>query len=151
MHVDEAKANDFLAVIIPLVLKIEYIGTHMSKKILVVDDSPSVRQQVGLALKQAGYDVLEATDGQDGAEKIGADKGISLVICDVNMPRMNGIEMVEKVKGGGQNPSLNILMLTTEGEPALIQRAKQAGAKGWIVKPFKANLLVAAVEKLLAA
>lgn len=151
MHVDEAKAHDFLAVIIPLVLKIEYIGMHMSKKILVVDDSPSVRQQVGLALKQAGYDVLEATDGQDGAEKIGADKGISLVICDVNMPRMNGIEMVEKVKGGGQNPSLNILMLTTEGEPALIQRAKQAGAKGWIVKPFKANLLVAAVEKLLAA
>jgi two-component system chemotaxis response regulator CheY len=121
------------------------------KKVLVVDDSPSVRQQVGLALRQAGFDVVEANDGAEGASKIDADAGIHAVICDVNMPRMNGLEMLEKVKGDGKHAALPVLMLTSEGQPALIERAKKAGAKGWIVKPFKADLLVAAVKKLVAA
>ena len=124
----------------------------MGKTILVVDDSPSVRQQVRLALAQAGFDVLEAKDGLDGAEQIeAANDNIAMVICDVNMPRMNGLEMVERVKGGGQRAALPIIMLTTEGQPALIKRAKAAGAKGWIVKPFKADQLVAAAKKLTAA
>jgi two-component system chemotaxis response regulator CheY len=120
----------------------------MGKKILVVDDSAAVRQQVALALKQAGYDVVEAVDGQDGLDKIKAQRDLGMVICDVNMPRMNGLEMIEAVKAAGSFDHLPILMLTTEGQPALIKRAKDAGAKGWIIKPFKAELLVAAVEKL---
>lgn len=121
----------------------------MSKKVLVVDDSPTVRQQVGLALKQAGFEVVEATDGADGIAKIGADSSIGMVILDVNMPRMNGLEMLEAVKAGGNNAQLPIIMLTSEGQQSLIERAKKAGAKGWIVKPFKAELLVAAVKKLI--
>jgi len=121
------------------------------KKVLVVDDSPSVRQQVGLALKQAGFEILEAVDGVDGVAKIDGDPNIGVVICDVNMPRMNGLELVETVHRKPQHASLPIVMLTTEGQPQLIQRAKKAGAKGWIVKPFKANLLVAAVKKLMPA
>ena len=123
----------------------------MSKKVLVVDDSQTVRQQVSIALSQAGYEVLEAGDGVEGFEKISGDEEIKLVVCDVNMPRMNGLEMVEKVRGESQYDKLPIVMLTTEGAPQLIARAKKAGAKGWIVKPFKADLLVKAVDKLTAA
>lgn len=117
----------------------------MSKKVLVVDDSATVRQQVAFALSQAGFTVIEAVDGIDGAEKVAATADLALVICDVNMPRMNGLEMLEAVKGIATTP---IIMLTTEGDPALVARAKQAGAKGWIVKPFKPELLVAAARKL---
>ena len=122
----------------------------MSKKVLVVDDSQTVRQQVSIALSQAGYEVLEAGDGVEGFDKISADEEIKLVVCDVNMPRMNGLEMVEKVRGESKYDKLPIVMLTTEGAPQLIARAKKAGAKGWIVKPFKADLLVKAVDKLTA-
>jgi two-component system chemotaxis response regulator CheY len=122
----------------------------MSKKVLVVDDSATVRQQVRLALAQSGFDVVEAVDGVDGQEKISATPDLKMVICDVNMPRMNGIDMIEAVAATGRHAALPIVMLTTEGQPALIQRAKAAGAKGWIVKPFKADLLVAAVQKLTA-
>jgi two-component system, chemotaxis family, chemotaxis protein CheY len=120
------------------------------KKILVVDDSATVRQQVGLALKQAGYTVLEASDGIEGLAAL--DKGgISLVICDVNMPRMTGLEMLEQVRRDPRHISLPVVMLTTEGHPALVERAKKAGAKGWIVKPFKAELMLSAVGKLVGA
>jgi two-component system chemotaxis response regulator CheY len=117
----------------------------MSKTVMVVDDASSVRQQVGLALKDAGYDVLEAFDGQDGVEKIAANPHVAMVICDVNMPRMNGIDFVAnaiKIR------AVPIVMLTTEGHPDLVTKAKQAGAKGWIAKPFKPELLIAAVRKL---
>jgi len=121
------------------------------KKVLVVDDSPTVRQQVQLALKDCGFEIVEASDGAEGMSKISGDSEIALVILDVNMPRMNGLEMLEKVKEGGQNAELRVVMLTSEGQQALIERAKKAGAKGWIVKPFKAELLAAAVRKLMAA
>ena len=116
----------------------------------MVDDSATVRQQVGAVLTQAGYEVVEAVDGADGVQKMSNVPGLSMVICDVNMPRMNGLELLEHVH---QNPAIQkcpIVMLTTEGQPALVQRAKAAGAKGWIVKPFKAELLTAAVNKLTA-
>jgi two-component system chemotaxis response regulator CheY len=123
----------------------------MSKKVLVVDDSASVRQQVTMALSQAGFSVIEAVDGQDGIDKISATNDLAAVICDVNMPRMNGLELVEKVQASNLPRRLPIVMLTTEGQPALIQRAKKAGAAGWIIKPFKADLLIQAVQKLTAA
>lgn len=123
----------------------------MSKKVLVVDDSPTVRQQVILALKQADIEVVEATDGADGVDKVKSDPSIGLVILDVNMPRMNGLEMLETVKADPKNANLVVIMLTSEGQQSLIERAKKAGAKGWIVKPFKPELLVAAVKKLMAA
>lgn len=122
----------------------------MGKKILVVDDSATVRQQVGLALTQAGFEIVEAVDGMDGVEKLGQTSDIALVICDVNMPRMNGLEMLEKVHAEKKHLHVPVVMLTTEGQPELVERAKKAGAKGWIVKPFKAELLVAAAKKLTA-
>jgi two-component system chemotaxis response regulator CheY len=119
------------------------------KKILLVDDSPSVRQQVRLALTEAGYAVVEANDGLDGLSKLAATPDVGLVISDINMPRMNGLDMVEKVKSDPKNSALPVLMLTSEGQPALIERAKKSGVKGWVVKPFKADMLLAAVKKLL--
>ena len=116
-------------------------------RVLVVDDSATVRQQVSMALTQAGIAVLEAVDGIDGANQISSG-GIDCVVCDVNMPNMNGIEMVEKVKSENRFSDLPIIMLTTEGAKDLIAQAKSAGACGWIVKPFKADMLVAAVKKL---
>lgn len=122
----------------------------MSGKILVVDDSQTVRQQVQFALSQAGFEVVQAEDGVDGWEKLTSNEGVGLIICDVNMPRMNGLELVEKIAECGAYTNVPIIMLTTEGAPQLIQRAKKAGAKGWVVKPFKAELLVKATTKLLA-
>jgi two-component system chemotaxis response regulator CheY len=120
-----------------------------AKRVLIVDDSQTVRLQVAKALSGAGYEVLEAIDGVDGQDKI--DASVDMLICDVNMPRMNGLEMLETIKRDGKNAHLPCLMLTTECQPQLIERAKKAGAKGWIIKPFKAELLVAAVTKLVAA
>lgn len=122
----------------------------MSKKVLVVDDSSTIRQQVGQALVQAGFDVVEACDGVEGVKLLSGQHDVSLVICDVNMPHMDGIEMVRTVKADGNNAGLPIVMLTTEGQPALIRQAKKAGAAGWIVKPFNAARLIAAAEQLAA-
>lgn len=119
----------------------------MRTTVLIVDDSVTVRQQVGTVLIQSGFHVEHACDGLEGVARI-QQGGIDCVICDVNMPNMNGIELVESVKSCEQHSTLPIIMLTTEGAKELIQRAKNAGASGWIVKPFKADLLVAAVQKL---
>lgn len=116
------------------------------KKILVVDDSATMRQQVRIALEAAGFVVTEAVDGQDAAEKIGA--GFDGVVCDVHMPRMTGVEFVESTRTLPAREGVPTLMLTTEGSPDLIRRAKAAGAKGWIVKPFKLEALVTAVQRL---
>jgi len=115
----------------------------------VVDDSRAIRQQVGTALAQAGYHVVEAEDGLQGLNTIGVQRDIAMVICDVNMPNMNGLEMLAAVKADPSNAALPIFMLTTEGKADLIQQAKRNGAKGWIVKPFKPDQLVAAVRKVV--
>lgn len=120
------------------------------KKILVVDDSLTVRQQVGMALQQAGYTVVEAGDGVEGLQML-EKGGISMIICDVNMPRMSGLDMLENLKRDPKHAAIPVVMLTTEGHPGLVERAKKAGAKGWIVKPFKADLMVQAVGKLVGA
>lgn len=118
------------------------------KKVLIVDDSATVREQVRAALGMAEFDVVEANDGTEGAETINRMTDLAAVICDVNMPRMSGLEMLETVKKDPKNITLPIVMLTTEGQHELVQRAKAAGAKGWIVKPFKPELLLAAIRKL---
>jgi two-component system chemotaxis response regulator CheY len=103
-----------------------------------------------MALKQAGFATAEAADGQQGLDAI-TGGSVDMVICDVNMPNMNGLEMVEAVKAKPEYAALPIVMLTTEGQPSMIKRAKDAGAKGWIVKPFDANQLVAAARQLTGA
>jgi two-component system chemotaxis response regulator CheY len=117
------------------------------KRILVIDDSETIRQQVKQALAATGYEIIEAVDGVDGLEKLRALADLDMALCDVNMPRMNGLDMIAEVQRSG--PKIPILMLTTEGQPSLIRRARESGAKGWIVKPFKPELLVAAVTKLI--
>jgi two-component system, chemotaxis family, chemotaxis protein CheY len=121
----------------------------MQQQVMIVDDSAIVRQQVGKALTQAGFQVIQATDGADALEKLERTPGVGLVVCDVNMPRMNGIEFLQNLSKGPIR--VPVVMLTTEGQPSLIETAKSFGARAWIVKPFKAELLVAAVQKLLAA
>jgi two-component system, chemotaxis family, chemotaxis protein CheY len=119
------------------------------KKVLVIDDSPSIRQQVALALGPAGYAVVEAADGVEAMEALASTTDIGLVITDINMPRMNGLEMLERIKHDEHNKSLPVMMLTSEGQPAMIDQARRGGACGWIVKPFKPELLLAAVRRLL--
>jgi two-component system chemotaxis response regulator CheY len=117
------------------------------KKVLVIDDSETIRQQVKQALAGTGYQIIEAVDGLDGLEKLRSMGDLDMALCDVNMPRMNGLEMIAEAQRAGLK--IPIVMLTTEGQPSLIKRARESGAKGWIVKPFKAELLVAAVTKLI--
>ena len=121
----------------------------MSAKVLIVDDSRAIRQQVGAVLTQAGYQVVEAEDGVQGLSAIGSQRDIAMVICDVNMPNMGGLDMLAAVKAEPSNAALPVFMLTTEGKADLIQQAKRSGAKGWIVKPFKPDQLVAAVRKVV--
>jgi two-component system chemotaxis response regulator CheY len=123
----------------------------MGKNILVVDDSATVRQQVGLAVKQAGFEIVEAADGIEGIQKLNTVADIALIVCDVNMPNMNGLEMLEQLQTDSKYRSIPVIILTTEGQPDLVARAKKGGAKAWIVKPFKAELLVAAANKLIRA
>jgi two-component system chemotaxis response regulator CheY len=123
----------------------------MSAKVLIIDDSMMIRRQVGQALIGAGFSVIEATDGVDGLQKLTASPDTRLVVCDVNMPRMSGIEFLEALRRGENTADLPVVMLTTEGQPELVQRAKALGAKGWIVKPFKPDLLVAAAKRLTGA
>ena len=122
----------------------------MSKKILIVDDSRTIRQQVAFTLSKGGYTVVEAEDGLKGIEKLKSESGIAMIISDVNMPNMDGLEMVEHIHKDESLPKVPIIMLTTEGSGALINRAKAAGAKGWLVKPFEPEQLLAAVNKLTA-
>jgi two-component system chemotaxis response regulator CheY len=118
------------------------------KKVLVIDDSRTVRRQVSSVLNEAGYDVVEAADGKSGVDMISSTDDLALVLCDVNMPQMNGVDLLAEVKSQPRNAELPILMMTVEGKPELMQRAKDAGATGWIVKPFNPAQFVATVNRL---
>jgi len=120
----------------------------MSKKILIVDDSRTIRQQVNFTLTKGGFAVVEAEDGKDGIEKLKGNPDVSVIISDVNMPNMSGLEMVEAINADAALAHPPIVMLTTEGSADMVERAKKAGAKGWLVKPFKPEQLVAVVQKL---
>ena len=119
------------------------------KTVLIVDDSVTIRQQVSLTLQAAGYQTAEACDGLEGVEVVRKTSTLALVLCDVNMPRMSGLELLETIKGDAAGPPVPVVMLTTDGSPDLIARAKRAGAKGWIVKPFRTDLLLSAVRRIV--
>jgi two-component system chemotaxis response regulator CheY len=120
----------------------------MSKVILIVDDSASVRQLVGIALRECGYSLIEAQDGADALKKLAAQK-VDLVVSDVNMPNMDGITMVKAIKQMPNYKFMPVIMLTTEGDEGKKLEGKAAGAKAWIVKPFRPEQLVKAVSMLL--
>lgn len=122
----------------------------MSKTILVVDDSSSVRSVVGIALKSAGYTVIDACDGVDALSKLTGER-IHLIVSDVNMPNMDGITFVREAKKLPDYKFTPICMLTTETEASTMQEAKAAGAKAWLVKPFQPPKLLEAVSKLIGA
>jgi two-component system chemotaxis response regulator CheY len=120
----------------------------MAKTILVVDDSASLRQVVGIALKGAGYDVIEACDGKDALTKLNGQK-IHLIVCDVNMPVMDGITFVKEAKQKAEYKFTPIIMLTTEAGESMKQAGQSAGAKAWVVKPFQPAQMLTAVSKLV--
>jgi two-component system, chemotaxis family, chemotaxis protein CheY len=116
--------------------------------ILTVDDSPSIRQMINVVLGPAGHTVIEAGDGAQGLAKAKSTK-VDLVITDLNMPVMNGLELIKALRGLPSLIGLPIVFLTTESNDAVKQEAKSAGATGWITKPFKPEQLLAVVGKLV--
>ncbi|MEM9615109.1 MAG: response regulator [Actinomycetota bacterium] len=118
-------------------------------RVLVVDDSRTIRQQVRHALEDSGCELLEAADGVEGLDVIESTPDLGVVICDVNMPQMDGLQMLERVRDGGHD--VPVVMLTTEGQPELIRQAKEFGARGWMVKPIAPEHLRKVVDKLATA
>ncbi|AVS73637.1 response regulator [Paracidovorax cattleyae] len=118
--------------------------------ILVVDDSSTVRSEVGNFLGNNGFQVALAVDGRDGLAKLRQHSGIRLIVCDVNMPHMDGLTMAERVRSELGNHRVNIVMLTAESSPAMKERGKAAGVKGWIVKPFNGPAVLGSFQKLAA-
>jgi two-component system chemotaxis response regulator CheY len=119
----------------------------MAKTIMTVDDSASVRQLVSFTLQEAGFDVIEAADGRQALDRLNA--AVKLVISDLNMPRMDGIELVKSIRASAAYKYTPVIMLTTESQDAKRQAARAAGATAWIVKPFKPEQLLAVVKKVL--
>lgn len=122
----------------------------MSKTILTIDDSASIRQMVAMTLKSAGHTVIEAGDGAQGYDQA-TSHTLDAVITDLNMPVMNGIEFIRKYRTHPSSKGVPILLLTTESDDELKRQAKEAGATGWIVKPFKQDQLIAVIKKVTGA
>ena len=121
----------------------------MGKKVLVVDDSASMRQMVSFTLKEAGFAVVEGSNGRDGLAQAKASGGVDLVVTDLNMPEMDGIEMIKGLRELPEFKFTPILMLTTETDGTKKAAGKAAGATGWIVKPFEPEKLLKTVGKVL--
>ena len=123
-------------------------GVTVSRKIMTVDDSPSMRMLLRVALTDLGYEVVEAEDGVQALERF-PDEEPDLLITDINMPRLDGFGLIEAVCGDDGNRNLPILVLTTESSDEKKARARAAGATGWIVKPFHPEKLAAAIRRVL--
>jgi two-component system chemotaxis response regulator CheY len=119
----------------------------MSKTVMIVDDSGSFRTVVKLALQKAGYTTVEAIDGKDAVDKLDGRK-LNLIVCDVNMPNMDGLSFLRHLKTTGSYKFTPVIMLTTESQDAKKAEGKAAGARAWITKPFQPSQLVEAVNKL---
>ena len=122
----------------------------MSKTILTIDDSASIRQMVAITLKGAGYTVLEAGDGLQGYEKA-IGNTVHAVVTDLNMPVMNGLEYLKKIREHPAGKGVPVILLTTESDEELKRQARESGATGWIVKPFKQDQLLAVMKKVTGA
>lgn len=120
----------------------------MAKTIMIVDDSSSLRVIVGIALKGAGYEVLEGSDGKDALSKLTGQK-VHLIVSDVNMPNMDGISLVKAIKQLAAYKFTPIIMLTTESQDEKKKQGQEAGAKAWVLKPFKPDQLLGVVQKLV--
>lgn len=120
----------------------------MGKVIMTADDSASIRQMVSFTLRQAGYGVIEAVDGQDALSKFG-DNRVDMLIADLNMPNMDGINLIREVRKLPDHKFIPIIILTTESQEAKKNEGRAAGASGWIIKPFKPDQLLAVVKKVL--
>ena len=121
----------------------------MKRKILVVDDSSIIRKSVMQSLIDFDYEILEAQNGEKGLELAKDNPDLSLIISDINMPEMNGIEMIEAIGVDQQTSSIPVMVLSSEGGSELIAKAKTLGVKGWLVKPFNSAQLQEIVKKLL--
>ncbi|MEM6664596.1 MAG: response regulator [Pseudomonadota bacterium] len=122
--------------------------TASEKTILTVDDSKSIREAVRFALEPLGYGIVEAEDGVEGLERL-SEHSVDMVITDLNMPNLDGLEFIEEVRKRDEHTGLPLVMLTTEGQAEKMRRGKQAGASGWIVKPFNELQLELTVKKFI--
>ena len=120
----------------------------MNKTIMTVDDSVSVRMMVSFSLNEAGFEVVEAVNGIDALSKLD-EHDVSMVLADVNMHEMDGFDFLNKVRAHPKHKFIPVIMLTTESDEAMKEKGKQAGATGWIVKPFKPEQLIKLVQKVL--
>lgn len=123
----------------------------MSKMALVVDDSPTMRQMVAFTLTNAGFKVVEAEHGKDAVAKVSAGQKMDIVVTDLNMPEMDGISLIKELRKMAAFKFTPILMLTTESAPEKKQAGKEAGATGWIVKPFNPDVMLKIIAKVLPA
>jgi len=122
----------------------------MSKSILIIDDSESIRELVGSTLEEAGYDVKRGVNGEDGLNCLREmDENVKLIITDLNMPVMDGIQLIKEVRKKGQYKYLPIIVLTTETQTTKKKEAKDVGATGWIVKPFEKERLLGVIKKVI--
>ncbi len=119
-------------------------------KLLIVDDSDSLRQQLKKILESKGHQVIEGVDGQHGLDTLKANKDTKLIICDVNMPNMDGVTMCTKVSEDSSINTIPIFMLTTESNADMKEKGKKVGVKAWITKPFDEAKLLLAIEKMLS-
>ena len=122
----------------------------MSKTILVVDDSASMRQVVAIALKSASFEVFEAGSGEEALAFLDGRR-VNLIISDVNMPGIDGITLVQEVKKRPAYKFTPVMMLTTESQPEAIERGRQAGAKAWMIKPFKPDEMLTTISRIITA
>ena len=119
----------------------------MSKKALVVDDSSTIRQVVSLALRESGFDIIEGANGKEALDRLGAET-VSIVVTDLNMPVMDGYEFIKQLRRQPSNRFTPVLVLTTESHHTEMQRARDAGASGWVSKPIKTNRLMEIIQRV---
>jgi two-component system chemotaxis response regulator CheY len=122
----------------------------MGKRVMTVDDSATVRQVLHMTLEDAGYDVVEAVDGADALEKL-SEESVDMLVTDLNMPKVDGIDLIQQVRQKPGNRFMPIIMLTTESQPEKKSAGKTAGASGWITKPFRPEQLLAVVRMVCPA
>lgn len=123
----------------------------MAKRVLVVEDSAAIRQSITYVLQQGGYEVIETKDGQDGLDALGTIDQPDLIITDINMPNLDGIGFIRRVRAQIKLTFVPIVVLTTESKGDKMNEGKEAGATAWIVKPFSADKLLAVVKKVVGA